>query len=79
MHWGIDTRTEERELKHVRLEGALESLSAAMTEVEKSHQQVVQRERLHAIGRLTSGLSRDFNNSLSVIIGYSDLLITHIP
>lgn len=79
MRWEIDTRTEERELEHVRLEGAFESLSAAMTDAEKSHQQVVQRERLHAIGQLASGFSRDFNNSLSVIIGHSDLLTTHIP
>ncbi|NCV00521.1 MAG: hypothetical protein EBV53_04960, partial [Proteobacteria bacterium] len=52
---------------------------AAMSEIEKSHQQVVQRERLHAIGQLASGISHDFNNSLSIIIGYCDTLITHFP
>ena len=79
MRWEIDARTGERELAHARLGGALESLSAAMTEIEKSHQQVVQRERLHAIGQLASGISHDFNNSLSIIIGYCDTLITHFP
>ena len=72
MRWEIDSRTGERELAHARLEGALESLSAAMSEIEKSHQQVVQRERLHAIGQLAPGISPDFNNSLSIIIGYCD-------
>lgn len=75
----INARTAERELAHTHLEGALASLSAAMTEVEKSQQQVVQRERLLAIGQLASGISHDFNNSLSIIIGYCDTLISHMP
>lgn len=36
MRYEIDSRTGERELAHTRLDGALASLSAAMTEVEKS-------------------------------------------
>ncbi|MSQ42902.1 MAG: hypothetical protein EXR45_01640 [Chloroflexi bacterium] len=39
----------------------------------------MQRERLHAIGQLASGISHDFNNSLGIIIGYCDTLYSHIP
>jgi len=36
-------------------------------------------ERLEAIGKLAGGIAHNFNNMLSTILGYSDLLMTDLP
>ncbi len=43
--------------------------------LEATHQQIVQQERLHALGEMASGIAHDFNNALSSIMGYSELLL----
>lgn len=44
-------------------------------ELKRSQQQVIQRERLHALGEMASGIVHDFNNALTPILGASDFLI----
>jgi signal transduction histidine kinase len=53
---------------HTRLEHALSDLQAAQ-------QQMVQQERLRALGQMASGIAHDFNNTLSPIMGFSELLL----
>lgn len=48
-----------------RLETALSELAAAQS-------QLVQRERLAALGRMASGIAHDLNNTLAPILGYSE-------
>ena len=36
---------------------------------------MIQRERLHALGRMASGIAHDFNNALAPILGFSELLL----
>lgn len=44
-------------------------------DLQQTQQQVIQRERLHALGEMASGIVHDFNNALTPILGASDFLI----
>ena len=53
---------------HRRLEDALHQLNVAQ-------QQIIEQERLRALGQMASGIAHDFNNALSPILGYTELLL----
>ena len=54
------------------------SLTRTLAELQETQQQVVQQERLRALGTMASGIAHDFNNSLTTILGGSELLL-HQP
>lgn len=53
---------------NVRLESTLETLT-------NTQMQVIQQERLRALGEMASGIAHDFNNALMPILGFSELLL----
>ncbi len=59
-------------LENSRLYG---ELRAALTEVERSQQQIVQTERLSAFREIAGGVAHDFNNMLAVVLGRAEMLL----
>jgi len=50
------------------------------TELKALERQFAQSQKMEAVGKLAGGVAHDFNNVLTAIIGYSDLLLqTHRP
>ena len=52
-------------------------LTLALTDLRAAQQQLVEQERLRALGQMASGIAHDFNNALAPIVGFADLLLEH--
>ncbi|HEY2711886.1 MAG TPA: response regulator [Chthoniobacterales bacterium] len=52
------------------------ALQETLAELRNTQQQVVQQERLRALGMMATGIAHDFNNLLSLIIGSGELLLS---
>ncbi len=50
-------------------------LHAALRTVENSQKQIIQGERLRALGEMAGGVAHDFNNVLAVVVGRAQLLL----
>jgi PAS domain S-box-containing protein len=67
----------ERKQAEAALVGGHVRLQEALAELRATQQQVIQQERLRALGEMASGIVHDFNNALAPIILYSEMLLLH--
>ncbi len=65
----VDKRTGE-------LQQRTSDLEKAIAELQNTQQQVIQQERMRALGTMASGIAHDLNNGLSLILGYGDMLLS---
>lgn len=64
----VDKRTAELQQRTIDVEKAVE-------ELKQTQHQVIQQERMRALGTMASGIAHDLNNGLSLILGYGDMLL----
>ncbi len=57
------------------LKKARDDLECSLAELRATQEQVVQTERLRALGAMVTGIAHDFNNALTLILGYGELLL----
>ena len=65
----------ERHRSEAALQRSHRRLEETLTQLKTTQRQVLQQERLRAMGQMASGIAHDFNNSLSPIVGFAELLL----
>jgi signal transduction histidine kinase len=53
-------------------------LERTLVDLQRTQKQVIQQERLAALGTLTGGIAHDFNNAISIIMGFGEVLLHDI-
>jgi PAS domain S-box-containing protein len=66
----------ERKDAESALREANRRLEGSLAELRRAQQQIVEQERLQALGGMSGGVAHDFNNAFSKILGFTELLLT---
>lgn len=74
VYGAVQDLTEQRRYERA-LQEANVRLSATLDELRETQQQIIQQERLRALGEMASGIAHDFNNALTMILGFSELML----
>ena|GEM_PF-839342 len=69
---------EKLEKTYAELENAYNTLETELKERKAIEKQLVQVQKMDAIGTLTGGIAHDFNNILWMILGNTELLMTKV-
>jgi signal transduction histidine kinase len=69
---GLERLVDKRTLE---LQQRTADLEKTLTELRQTQRQVIQQERMRALGTMACGIAHDLNNGLSVILGYGDMLL----
>lgn len=57
----------------------LRELNSLLEEVHQSEENIAHQERLQIMGTMTGGIAHEFNNFLTPIMGYAELLMMELP
>ncbi len=68
-------RLQQKERRNVTEINDLKSLNATLEELHRSEESLAHGQRLQLMGTLTGGIAHEFNNFLTPIMGYADLIM----
>jgi PAS domain S-box-containing protein len=66
----------QRKQMEEELRAANLRLTEALNELRRTQQQIIQHERLNALGQMAAGIAHDFNNALMPIMGFSEIFLS---
>jgi len=66
----------DRRQKARELEAMNRRLSETLRDLHRTQHELIQTERLKALGEMAGSIAHDFNNALAPIMGFSELLLT---
>jgi len=72
--FGLSRDITERQQAEQALRHSHRQLEAALTELKETQGKMIQQERLAAVGQLAAGIAHHFNNILTSILGFTELL-----
>lgn len=73
----IETRLLHKQL-HNYSELLQQKVQQALQELKAAQSQVIQQERMHALGLMARGVAHDFNNALAVVLGFGELALEEL-
>ncbi len=71
----LEKEIAERRRAEAALRESNRQLGEALHRLRDTQEAVVQRERLHALGLMARGVAHNFNNTLSPVLGFAELLL----
>ena len=71
-----DENRRHRETLEQQVKHRTHELEETLEKLKKAHKQLIQQERMNALGQMASGIAHDFSNMLMPIIGLSEMLLS---